>query len=121
MSGKSAGPENMHLIGDLTCTSRGLADPEVVERFMREVIAETGLHIEHFHLQEFPNGSEFGAGITGMALLSESHMVVHTAPERGTLNLDLFSCRPFPLVRVVQLLNQAFAPIGWTRWETLRR
>jgi S-adenosylmethionine decarboxylase len=33
-------------------------------------------------------------GITGMVLLAESHLTVHTFPEHGTLCLNLFCCRP---------------------------
>lgn len=35
-------------------------------------------------------------GITGLLLLAESHLAVHTYPEYGTLTLNLFCCRPRP-------------------------
>ena len=35
-------------------------------------------------------------GITGVALLAESHFAVHTFPEHGALTLNLFCCRPRP-------------------------
>ena len=34
------------------------------------------------------------AGLTCVLILSESHAVLHTWPENGTINLDIFSCSP---------------------------
>ena len=33
-------------------------------------------------------------GITGMVLLAESHLALHTFPEHGSLTLNLFCCAP---------------------------
>jgi S-adenosylmethionine decarboxylase len=33
-------------------------------------------------------------GVTGMLLLAESHLTVHTFPEHGSLCLNLFCCTP---------------------------
>ncbi|MBW8867146.1 MAG: adenosylmethionine decarboxylase [Acidobacteria bacterium] len=33
-----------------------------------------------------------GAGLTCVFILSESHAVLHTWPETGTVNIDIFSC-----------------------------
>lgn len=33
-------------------------------------------------------------GITGVLLLSESHLACHTFPERGFATFDLYCCRP---------------------------
>src|SRR5687768_13997444 len=35
-------------------------------------------------------------GITGLCLLSESHLTCHTFPEHGSLCLNLYCCRPRP-------------------------
>ena len=114
-------PETMHLIGDLRC-SHGLDDSKVVESFMRSAIDLCKLTIEHFYIQTFPNGSEFGPGITGMALLSESHMIVHTAPEREKFNIDLFSCRPFRVATIMDLIKDCFGiPTQCNRWDLISR
>src|ERR1035438_3487708 len=41
---------------------------------------------------QFPNTG----GITGLALLSESHLTCHTFPEHRSICLNLFSCLPRP-------------------------
>jgi len=33
-----------------------------------------------------------GAGLTCVLILTESHAVIHTWPESGTVNIDIFSC-----------------------------
>lgn len=33
-----------------------------------------------------------GTGLTGVLILAESHAVIHTWPETGTVNIDIFSC-----------------------------
>jgi S-adenosylmethionine decarboxylase len=35
-----------------------------------------------------------GAGLTCVLVLRESHAVLHTWPETGTVNIDIFSCSP---------------------------
>lgn len=49
------------------------------------------------------------AGITGMVMLSESHVTVHTFPELGLATFNLYCCRPRPAwpwqERLTQLLS----------------
>jgi S-adenosylmethionine decarboxylase len=37
-----------------------------------------------------------GAGVTGLILLTESHLTIHTFPESGTATLNLYCCRRRP-------------------------
>ena len=34
-------------------------------------------------------------GLSGFVLIAESHISVHTFPDRGYVNIDVFSCREF--------------------------
>ena len=34
-------------------------------------------------------------GVSGFVLIAESHISVHTFPDRGYVNIDIFSCQPF--------------------------
>ncbi|MEP6017256.1 MAG: adenosylmethionine decarboxylase [Paracoccaceae bacterium] len=51
-----------------------------------------------------------GAGITGMVLLKESHISIHTWPETGFAAVDIFLCSglsPDPAIAVIEAAFQA--------------
>jgi S-adenosylmethionine decarboxylase len=51
-------------------------------------------------------------GITGMVIIAESHVSVHTFPEHKRFHLDVFSCKPFDAEAAVRLVEQR---LGVTR------
>lgn len=108
-----------HLIADVI--ARVELDANQIEAFMGGVVKDVGLHVVHYWHQAFLNGGEFGAGVTAFYILSESHFVVHTSPERQSVNLDLFSCRPFDDMKVRAAMNKVWDVQHWTRWEVLAR
>ncbi len=73
------------------CSPRLLASVEAVRRVCDEVIGETDLHVVGEPLwHRFPEPG----GVTGLYLLSESHLACHTWPETGAATFNLFCCRP---------------------------
>ena len=44
-------------------------------------------------------------GITGFVLIAESHISIHTFPERGYVNVDVFSCKEFNAEQAVRDLQ----------------
>jgi S-adenosylmethionine decarboxylase len=66
----------------------GLADARLVRRALRKAVAAAGLTLLDIKLHRFGRGR----GITGVALLAESHISIHTWPESGYAALDLFMC-----------------------------
>lgn len=76
-----------HLLADLTgCT--GLADVARVEATLRAAVAAAGAILLDLRLHHF--GPE--QGVTGVALLAESHISIHTWPEHGYAAADIFLC-----------------------------
>jgi S-adenosylmethionine decarboxylase len=72
------------------CDPRALADREALERLFNKIIQEMELHpAAEAQWRQFP----VTHGVTGLLLLKESHLTVHTFPEHGTLCLNLFCCR----------------------------
>ena len=51
--------------------------------------------VRHFHLDNLydPQVHQFEPqGLTGIVLLAESHISIHTWPERGEAAIDVFTC-----------------------------
>lgn len=104
-----------HLLIDFW-DARNLDDIELMESRFRECVAACGATLLHIHLHHFtPNG-----GISGVAVLAESHISVHTWPERGYAAFDIFMCGDAQPEKAVPILKQAFKPGKVTVGEQLR-
>lgn len=62
---------------------------EQVAAIFRAALCRAGAHIVADASHQFPGG-----GSTCVFVLSESHAALHTWPETGTVNIDIFSCSP---------------------------
>lgn len=104
-----------HLILDLWDASQ-LDDLELMEQAMRDCVAACKATLLHIHLHHFtPNG-----GISGVAVLAESHISVHTWPEKGFAAFDIFMCGDSQPENAITVLKQAFAPRKMNIVEELR-
>jgi S-adenosylmethionine decarboxylase len=63
-----------------------LETPDIVAAFVA-ALERAGATVVQALSHAFP-----GAGLTSVLILRESHAVIHTWPETGTINLDIFSC-----------------------------
>lgn len=48
-------------------------------------------------------------GISGFVMIAESHISIHTFPERGEVSIDVFSCKEFDPALTCNLLQEAYA------------
>ena len=92
-----------HLIIDLF-GARRLDDLKHVERTMKRCVEVAGATLLHVHLHHFtPNG-----GVSGVAVLSESHISVHSWPEADYAAFDVFMCGDAKPELCVDVLKEAF-------------
>jgi S-adenosylmethionine decarboxylase len=59
-------------------------------------------------------------GISGFVLIAESHIGIHTFPDRNFVNADIFSCETFDVQTVLAELKASFAPARM-EWKLLDR
>jgi S-adenosylmethionine decarboxylase len=96
-----------HLLADFHgVEARLLRDAKALERLLREAAQQAGAQVlsSHFHT--------FGAeqGVTGVVLLCESHLSIHTWPETAFAAIDVFMCGSAEPQRAIAELRRVLAP-----------
>jgi S-adenosylmethionine decarboxylase len=104
-----------HLILDFWGAKK-LDDLQIMELALRECVTKCGASLLHIHLHHFtPNG-----GISAVAVLAESHISVHTWPERDFAAFDIFMCGNAHPEEAIAILMRAFSPKTINITENLR-
>ena len=81
-----------------------LDDLETIEQAIRQAVEVNGATLLHIHLHHFtPN-----AGVSGVAVLAESHISIHTWPERDYAALDIFMCGETQPEKAIDIFKTAF-------------
>ena len=94
-----------HVLLDLW-GARHLDDAACIERAMRRAAEVAGATLLHIHLHRFGDGG----GVTGVAVLAESHISVHTWPERDFAAFDVFMCGECRPDLAAEALRSALEP-----------
>ena len=71
-------------------SARQLGDAKAIRLALRAAVTASGATLLKLQLHHFGPGR----GVTGVALLAESHISIHTWPERGYAAVDIFMCGP---------------------------
>lgn len=95
----------VHLLIDLhQANPVRLRDEGFIEETFRRCIDASGATLLHIHTHVF----EENGGISGVAVLAESHISIHTWPEKGFAALDVFMCGQADPDACVSILKDAF-------------
>lgn len=95
-----------HLIADFW-GARHLTDAATLEKVLCAAVAASKATLLHIHLHRFNEGD----GVTGVALLAESHISMHTWPEHDYAAFDIFMCGDCDPLAALQVLRQQLEPV----------
>lgn len=113
MRGEAVNPLGIHLLLDLAgAPFETLDDPALVESALIETVAAMGAQVLGVHLHRLAP-----QGISGVVVISESHLTIHTWPERGEAAVDLFTCGDASRAReaVAALISRLGATVSTLR------
>ncbi len=103
-----------HLLIDLY-GGRNLNDPTRIEAALRDAAEEAGATVLTVSLHHFSP-----EGVTGVAILAESHMSIHTWPDAGYAAIDVFMCGECDPNATLPALKRHFEPRDVKTAEHLR-
>lgn len=95
----------LHLLIDFWGASQ-LQNIDLIEQAMRDAADACGASVLEIKLHSFG----VDAGITGVAILAESHISIHTWPETGYIALDVFMCGKCDPNNAIPIFTAAFKP-----------
>ena len=95
-----------HLLVEMwDCDSR-IDDVETIGRAIEEAVVAIGATLVQSHVHRYSP-----QGVTGLAVLAESHLSLHSWPEYGYLAADVFTCGTLTIPRrAVAVFEDIFAP-----------
>lgn len=96
-----------HLLADLGgIAADQLNDCGRIEQLLRSAADAAGARVLHSHFHGFGDG----LGVTGVVLLAESHISIHTWPEAGFAAADIFMCGKAQPELALAIITEALQP-----------
>jgi S-adenosylmethionine decarboxylase len=110
-------PAGIHVLADLSgIDAEKLCSCEALERLLRAAAEAAQARVLHSHFHGFGEGQ----GVTGVVLLAESHISIHTWPECGFAAADIFMCGSAQPELALAIIERALAPTS-SQINTVRR
>lgn len=120
--------QGLHLTADLyqcRCDSAWMTDAQQLGHWCVQAVQAVGLHPVNQLFHTFPATADGPGGVTATVLLAESHLCLHTWPERKGVTLDVYVCniggdRSAKARALMDVLVRRFQP-EWTEQRSLSR
>lgn len=81
-------PYGRHILAEFyQCSPQSLNDSERIERIMVGAALQAGAEVREVAFHRFAPW-----GVSGVVIISESHLAIHTFPEFGYASVDIYTC-----------------------------
>ena len=100
----------MHLILDGYGGNRErLESVDFIYQILHDYPAEIGMvKVSSPQVSRYVGSKPEDWGVSGFVIIAESHISIHTFPERRYLNVDVFSCKEFDAEKAIKDLQRQF-------------
>ena len=78
---------------EISCVMHGIKKEFLLDNNLFESVLKEELQKDSFNVMNFVSYSFVPKGYTALALLSDSHLAIHTYPEHDTVYFNMYSCR----------------------------
>lgn len=110
-------PGGVHIVADFfDCDGATLDDSSAIAEALTAAATAAGATLVSQHVHPFSP-----CGVTGVAILAESHLAIHTWPEHRYAAIDIFTCGDVALpARAIDELGHLLLPTTQSRWTLVR-
>ena len=106
----------MHLLVDgYTSDNDLLKDARKISGLLNAIPGEIGMTriSEPIVTEYLDEASSTDWGLSGFVLIAESHISIHTFPERDYVNVDVFSCKEFDHIKSAKKIANVFGLVEY--------
>ena len=116
------GEFGQHLTIDASsCDGEKLTDQSYIYDILDSLPAKLNMHKMSLpHVVKWLDPGAKVPGISGFVMIAESHISVHTFPEKDYVFIDVFSCKSFDVEMALKLLVRAFGAKKYTKNVVMR-
>lgn len=106
----SFGPHLLFSLGECQNIDK-LRDEEFIKSLLLNLVKVCKMTlIMGPHTHKFQGDRMEEDGISGIVVIAESHISIHTSPEDATCSLDIFSCKEFDYWEGISYIIKEFQP-----------
>ena len=109
METKTTHGDGNHLTIDAFNCSSDLNNKELVENILNQLPELIGMNkITEPKVVRYTHENTNESGITGFVIVAESHIAIHTYPNKKFLSADIFSCKEFNYDKAIEYIKEKF-------------
>ncbi|MBU4472772.1 MAG: adenosylmethionine decarboxylase [Candidatus Omnitrophica bacterium] len=101
--GKVLNHAGTHLLVEIW-NAKNISSPKIIKKILKQIVKACGATLLKVQAHIF---SPFN-GVSGVAILKESHVSIHTWPEFGYAAVDIFVCGKVNPYKALPILKQGF-------------